>query len=289
MLGIVLKMIFTSQAISHVMGAGNVTEGADVAHGAGRSRHIVYGKSAGERRETPKIKREIPEQLTRRKFLKDTCRMVGGITLASISLATACRSQKTANTSESSAYSSPDKPPSTKPYWELPSTAVSSIGLPIYSDPVLPYSYVIAPGCTARIAIDRKYSPENLWVKTESNNAIKIGISDHLQQIIGVVQYLDLPKSGDIVTRDSTFGSAECFKMNFDLISPVSGSIMQVHTDLLKFPTYINSDPYGLGWIMIIQPDNMAEDTKLLYNSDEYAMRTQKGNPYDPVAPATKI
>ena len=95
---------------------------------------------------------------------------------------------------------------------------------------------------------DLKYSKSHEWVKMEGDVAV-IGISDFAQNALGDVVFVNLPGVGDAVTAGAAFGDVESVKAVSDLVSPVSGEIVEVNEALADAPEVLNSDPYG-SWII---------------------------------------
>ena len=112
------------------------------------------------------------------------------------------------------------------------------------------------------------YHKEYLWAKVEEDGKVKIGLIDYAQKQINDVIYVELPSVGDSVTKDEPFGILESVKAVSDLISPVSGTIESVNEELDSKPELLNEDPYGEGWILVVEPSNLEEDLKALLSSD---------------------
>ncbi len=113
-----------------------------------------------------------------------------------------------------------------------------------------------------------KYSKEHLWVRIEGNKAV-IGISDYAQHELGAISALELPEAGDDLEQDDSFGSVEARKTVAELYAPVSGTVLEVNTDLLDSPVAINDDPYDDGWLVVVQIDSREELTSLM-SADDY-------------------
>ncbi|MDG6223152.1 MAG: glycine cleavage system protein GcvH [Candidatus Bathyarchaeota archaeon] len=111
------------------------------------------------------------------------------------------------------------------------------------------------------------YHKEYLWASVEDGK-VKIGLIDYAQKQINDVIYVELPSVGDSVTKDEPFGILESVKAVSDLIAPVSGTIEAVNEELDSKPELLNEDPYGEGWIIIIEPTNLEEDLKTLLSFD---------------------
>jgi glycine cleavage system H protein len=113
-----------------------------------------------------------------------------------------------------------------------------------------------------------KYSKEHLWVRIEGNKAV-IGISDYAQHELGAISALELPEAGDDLEQDDSFGSVEARKTVAELYAPISGTVLEVNTDLLDSPVAINDDPYDDGWLVVVHIDSTEELTSLM-SADDY-------------------
>ncbi len=116
-----------------------------------------------------------------------------------------------------------------------------------------------------------KYARTHEWVKIEGDLVIT-GITDHAQDELGDLVYVETPEVGSQVTAGEQAGVVESVKTASDIHAPVSGTVVEVNTNLEDDPDFVNEDPYGKGWIYKIKPDNMADVEKLLTN-EEYEAR----------------
>lgn len=107
---------------------------------------------------------------------------------------------------------------------------------------------------------DLKYSKSHEWVRMDGETAV-IGISDFAQDALGDVVFVNLPQEGDDVTAEEAFGDVESVKAVSDLISPVTGTVVEVNEDLLDSPELLNEDPYG-AWL--IKVEDIADTEELL-------------------------
>ncbi|MEO4186165.1 glycine cleavage system protein GcvH [Acinetobacter pittii] len=112
-----------------------------------------------------------------------------------------------------------------------------------------------------------KYARTHEWVKIEGDLVIT-GITDHAQDELGDLVYVETPEVGNKVTAGEQAGVVESVKTASDIHAPVSGTVVEVNTDLEDDPDFVNEDPYGKGWIYKIKPDNIADVEKLLTNSE---------------------
>lgn len=111
------------------------------------------------------------------------------------------------------------------------------------------------------------YSESHEWVKVDGETAI-IGISDHAQQAMGNIVYVDMPEEDDEVTANEDFGAVESVKAASDLISPVSGVIVEVNEALADAPELLNKDAYE-NWIIKVKMDD-PEELKNLMDAAAY-------------------
>ena len=118
-----------------------------------------------------------------------------------------------------------------------------------------------------------KYTSTHEWAKIEGNTAT-IGISDHAQQALGDLVFINLPQEGDEAVAGEAFGDLESVKAVSDLISPVSGTICAVNEALIDAPEMLNEDPYG-AWIIKVE---MSGETEELLDAAAYdALCEQEG------------
>lgn len=114
-----------------------------------------------------------------------------------------------------------------------------------------------------------RYTKEHEWAGADDGNRIRVGISDFAQDALGDVVYVDLPDEGTDVRAGEAFGEVESTKSVSDLFSPVSGRIVGRNQELADAPQLVNEDPYGDGWMVIIE---MSEPSELdgLLDADAY-------------------
>ena len=115
---------------------------------------------------------------------------------------------------------------------------------------------------------DLSYTKDHEWVRVRGDQAT-IGITDHAQNQLGDVVYVELPKVGDKFEVAEPFGSVESVKAVSEIYMPLTGTVNEVNGKLNDAPEMVNSDPYGEGWMIVIKMDNPAQVDGLL-NSAEY-------------------
>lgn len=102
------------------------------------------------------------------------------------------------------------------------------------------------------------YTKEDEWIKVDGDE-VTVGVSDHAQDALSDIVYLELPDIGDSFEMGDTFGVIESVKAAADMYMPVSGEITAVNEDLLDTPELVNSDPYGEAWMVKIKISDPAE------------------------------
>ncbi|QBI21604.1 glycine cleavage system protein GcvH [Egibacter rhizosphaerae] len=105
---------------------------------------------------------------------------------------------------------------------------------------------------------DRKYSEEHEWALADGGRVV-VGVTDYAQDALGDVVYVDLPEPGTRVEAGKAFGEIESTKSVSDLYAPVSGAIADRNAALEQNPEIVNSDPYGDGWLVVIDADDTSQ------------------------------
>jgi len=116
---------------------------------------------------------------------------------------------------------------------------------------------------------DLYYHGEDAWAKVESDGTVRVGMDDFYQKQAGDTTYVDLPFEGDSISQGETCGKIQSSKWVGKLVSPISGEIVEVNSELESDCRLINKDPYGSGWIMRIKPSKLDEELKnLVHGAD---------------------
>lgn len=114
-----------------------------------------------------------------------------------------------------------------------------------------------------------RYSKDHEWVKDEGDGRVRIGITHYAQEELGDVVFVELPEAGQTITKDTPFSVVESVKAVSDIYAPVSGTIVEVNDELESRPELINEDPYGEGWIVVVELSDPSElDT--LFTAEQY-------------------
>jgi glycine cleavage system H protein len=122
---------------------------------------------------------------------------------------------------------------------------------------------------TFKVATDRYYSTEGLWVKQEGS-AMRIGISDYLQQRSGDVAFSEVKPVGTELTFGDELAVIETIKVDISLSSPVTGQVYEVNPAMQTAPEIINQDPYGSGWVVVIHVLDIPVQMEQLLDAQAY-------------------
>ncbi|MHB1951655.1 MAG: glycine cleavage system protein GcvH [Acidiferrobacteraceae bacterium] len=104
------------------------------------------------------------------------------------------------------------------------------------------------------LPVDRKYTRSHEWVKTLPDGTVMVGITDHAQDLMGDMVFVDLPTVGRPVEAGKDCAVVESVKAASDVYAPLNGEITAINTDLSGAPERVNKDPYGEGWLFRIKP-----------------------------------
>ncbi len=122
---------------------------------------------------------------------------------------------------------------------------------------------------TFRVPKELHYSDANVWIRLEGDRA-RVGLSDFSQQRSGDVAFAEVKPVGTLLKPGDEFASVETIKVNVSLPSPVTGTIVEANPELQDAPELINQDPYGKGWLAVVQLTDWAGDSAGLLNADDY-------------------
>jgi len=116
----------------------------------------------------------------------------------------------------------------------------------------------------SNIPADLKYASTHEWVRDEGDGTFTVGISEHAQELLGDMVFVELPDVGDKVETGDDIAVAESVKAASDIYAPMTGEIVAVNEDLEDAPETVNNDPYGDGWLFRIKADDSSELENLL-------------------------
>ena len=120
-----------------------------------------------------------------------------------------------------------------------------------------------------------RYTSEHEWIRSEGGRGV-VGITHFAQEALGDVVYVELPETGRMLKSGEAFGAVESVKSVSDLYSPVSGTVVEVNAELAGHPELVNQDPYGEGWMIVIEMADPAEPDRLL-SADAYQGMLKEG------------
>jgi glycine cleavage system H protein len=101
---------------------------------------------------------------------------------------------------------------------------------------------------------DLRYTADHEWIRREGDGRLRIGITDYAQDALGDVVFVQLPDPGSQVEAGASFSEVESTKSVSDVYAPLAGVVVEVNAELGDAPQRLNEDPYGEGWICVIEP-----------------------------------
>jgi glycine cleavage system H protein len=116
----------------------------------------------------------------------------------------------------------------------------------------------------SQIPEDLKYVKTHEWVRVEEDGSVTIGITEHAQEKLGDLVFVELPPEGEQLNVEDTCGVVESVKAASDLFSPIAGEVVETNTALTDEPDLINNSPYGDGWLFKLRPAKDSGLEKLL-------------------------
>ena len=115
----------------------------------------------------------------------------------------------------------------------------------------------------SNIPADLRFAESHEWARLEADGSVTVGISDHAQQALGDVVFVELAEVGKVFAADDAAGVVESVKAASDIYAPIGGEVIAVNEELADSPEQLNEEPYG-AWIFKLKPSNPAELDKLL-------------------------
>ncbi len=126
------------------------------------------------------------------------------------------------------------------------------------------------------ILTDLRYAESHEWVSQEEEGVVRVGISDHAQQQLGELVFVELPEQGTNFGRGDACAVVESVKAASDIYCPVSGEVVAVNEALTDAPEAVNNDPYGDGWLFSVKVDDAGELDGLM-DADAYREHIEEG------------
>ena len=131
------------------------------------------------------------------------------------------------------------------------------------------YLELTADKFTFKVATDRFYTREGVWVQPEADR-VRVGLSDFLQQRSGDIAFAEIKAVGTPLAIGDEVASIETIKVNVALNSPISGKVIEVNPAMDSAPEAINQDPYGTGWLAVIAASDWETDRSRLFDAAAY-------------------
>lgn len=116
---------------------------------------------------------------------------------------------------------------------------------------------------------DLRFAPSHEWVRVEDNGTITVGISDHAQQLLGDLVFVETPEIDNDCEAEEGIAVVESVKAASDIYAPVAGKVIDANGALAETPELVNSDAFGEGWLFKMQPENL-EDVEKLMSPEDY-------------------
>ncbi|PWR00485.1 glycine cleavage system protein GcvH [Leucothrix pacifica] len=121
----------------------------------------------------------------------------------------------------------------------------------------------------SNLPADLKYTSSHEWVRTNSDGTLTVGITDHAQELLGDLVFVELPEEGAVLSAGEQCTVVESVKAASDVYVPVDGEIIAINADLEGEPELVNSDPFDAGWLFRMQPSDASQLEKL-FDADAY-------------------
>jgi len=125
---------------------------------------------------------------------------------------------------------------------------------------------------------DLKFMKSHEWARVEDDGRIRVGISDHAQELLGDLVYVELPNVGDEVEQGGAVAVVESVKAASDVYAPVAGKVVEVNAALADKPETSNEDAFGEGWLFVLQPSDTDQLAELLSPDDYAALVEEEGS-----------
>lgn len=116
----------------------------------------------------------------------------------------------------------------------------------------------------SNIPANLKYVASHEWLRREADGTITVGITDHAQDLLGDVVYVELPEVGSEVEADQEIAVVESVKAASDVYAPISGEIVEINEELVNNPEWANEEPYGKAWFFKVKPANVDDYDNLM-------------------------
>lgn len=121
----------------------------------------------------------------------------------------------------------------------------------------------------SNVPAELKYTKSHEWVRREADGTVTVGITDHAQELLGDMVFVELPESGRALTAEEDCAVVESVKAASDVYAPIAGEVTEANSALEDSPEIVNKDPYGDGWLFKMKPADDSEVDALM-DADAY-------------------
>jgi glycine cleavage system H protein len=122
----------------------------------------------------------------------------------------------------------------------------------------------------SQVLAELRYARSHEWARVEDDGSVTVGISDHAQEALGDVVFVELPEEGAELAAGDEAGVVESVKAASDIYAPVAGTVIAINAALEDTPEIVNGDPYNDGWFFRLQPQDVSELESLLLDAEGY-------------------
>ncbi|HEX7030902.1 MAG TPA: glycine cleavage system protein GcvH [Gammaproteobacteria bacterium] len=122
----------------------------------------------------------------------------------------------------------------------------------------------------SKVPAELRYTKSHEWIRKEDDGTVTIGITDHAQEALGDLVFVETPEAGRSVAEGEALAVVESVKAASDVYAPLAGEVVEGNEALADTPEFVNTDPYGQGWIMKIRPSSPADVDAKLLDADGY-------------------
>ncbi|MFO7953926.1 glycine cleavage system protein GcvH [Thioalkalivibrio sp.] len=121
---------------------------------------------------------------------------------------------------------------------------------------------------------DLKYTKSHEWVRSEADGSVTVGITDHAQELLGDLVFVEAPEAGSSIAAGTACATVESVKAASDIYAPISGEVTEVNEDLADSPEKVNESPFEDGWLFKVKPSDAGELDALM-DADAYAAHVE--------------
>ncbi|MEM1191477.1 MAG: glycine cleavage system protein GcvH [Pseudomonadota bacterium] len=129
----------------------------------------------------------------------------------------------------------------------------------------------------SQVPAELRYARSHEWARVEDDGTVTVGISDHAQEALGDVVFVELPEEGAELAAGDEAGVVESVKAASDIYAPIGGTVLAINSVLEDVPETVNGDPYQDGWFFRLQPSDVGDVESLLLDAEAYQAHCDEG------------